>query len=125
MHPFHLDTIANNFPALKLIGAHMGGTGNYDAASSVARWRHNVYFDLSGGETIERHCVERRLIGQEIGVEKLTFGSDCRPDEIGTHVQRFIQIFDDLGLSEDEKERIWYRNAAEIYGFETPVYAAE
>jgi len=125
MHPFHLDTIANNFPALKLIGAHMGGTGNYDAASSVARWRHNVFFDLSGGETIERHCVERRLIGHEIGVEKLTFGSDCRPDEIGTHVQRFARIFEDLGLSEDEKERIWYRNAAEIYGLETPSYAAE
>ena len=36
MHPFHLDTIANNFPRLRLIGAHMGGTGNYDAAASVA-----------------------------------------------------------------------------------------
>src|SRR5581483_1604195 len=52
MHPFQLDTIANNFPRLKLIGAHLGGTGNYDAAASVARWRHNVYFDISGGTTI-------------------------------------------------------------------------
>jgi len=125
MHPFHLDTIANNFPNLKLIGAHLGGTGNYDAASSVARWRHNVYFDLSGGETIERHAVERRMIGCEIGVEKLTFGSDCRADEIGVHVQRFVRIFDEIGLTEDEKERIWYRNAAEIFGFETPTFAAE
>ena len=74
MHPFHLDTIANNFPNLPLIGAHMGGTGNYDAAASVARWRHNVHFDLSGGETIEQHAVERGLIGREIGVEKLVWG---------------------------------------------------
>jgi len=125
MHPFHLDTIANNFPNLKLIGAHMGGTGNYDAAASVARWRTNVFFDLSGGETIERHAVERRLIGYEIGVEKLTFGSDCGADEVHEHVGRCVRIFDEIGLSEDEKDRIWYRNAAEIYGFETPTFAAE
>ncbi len=125
MHPFHLDTIANNFPELRLIGAHLGGTGNYDAAASVARWRTNVFFDLSGGETIERHAVERRLIGYEIGVEKLTFGSDCGADEIHEHVDRFVQIFDDIGLADDEKERIWYRNAAEIFALEPPALAAE
>jgi len=125
MHPFHLDTIANNFPRLKLIGAHLGGTGNYDAASSVARWRPNVFFDLSGGETIERHAVERRMIGYEIGVEKLTFGSDCGADEIHEHVERFVRIFDDVGLTDDEKDRIWYRNAAEIFGLEPPAVAAE
>ena len=125
MHPFHLDTIANNFPNLKLIGAHLGGTGNYDAAASVVRWRHNVYLDISGGETIERHAVERGLIGKEIGVEKLTFGSDCGADEIHEHVDRFVRIFDDLGLADDEKERIWYRNAAEIFGIEPVALAAE
>lgn len=125
MHPFHLDTIANNFPNLKLIGAHLGGTGNYDAAASVVRWRHNVFLDVSGGETIERHAVERRLIGYEIGIEKLTFGSDCGADEVHEHVERFVRIFDELNLTDDEKERIWYRNAAEIYGYETPTFAAE
>ena len=34
-----------------VLGAHMGGTGNYDEAASVTRWRHNVYLDLSGGDT--------------------------------------------------------------------------
>lgn len=125
MHPFQLDTLANNFPNLKLIGAHLGGTGNYDAAASVARWRHNVFLDLSGGETIERHAVERGLIGKEIGIEKLTFGSDCGADEVQEHVDRFVQIFDALGLSEAEKERLWYRNAAEIFGLKPMALAAE
>lgn len=124
MHPFHLDTLATNFPRLKMIGAHLGGTGNYDAAASVARWRHFVWFDLSGGEVIERHAMERGYIGREIAVEKLVWGSDCRPDEVLTHVRRFEAIFALLNLSEDEKERIWYRNAAEIYGFEEPQLAA-
>ena len=125
MRPFHLDTLANNFPDLRLIGAHMGGTGNYDEASSVARWRQNVYFDLSGGDTIERHAVERRLVGYEIGVEKLTWGSDCGDEEIAQHVENLEQIFEQAGLTEDERDRIRYWNAAEIFGEAEPVLAAE
>lgn len=125
MHPFHLDTIANNFPNLAVIGAHMGGTGNYDAAASVARWRHNVYFDLSGGETIEEDSVRLGLIGDRIGVEKLVWGSDCGIEEIQEHIDRFVSIFDDLNLSEDQMDRIWYRNAAEMFGEASPHLAEE
>ena len=125
MRPFHLDTIANNFPTLRLIGAHMGGTGNYDEAASVTRWRHHVYLDMSGGDTIERHAVERKLVKHEIGVEKLTWGSDCNTDEIASHVDHLEQIFVDCGLTEDEADRIRYRNAAEMFGVEQPTFAAE
>ena len=125
MSPLHLDTIANRFPRLRIIGAHLGNQGNYDFAASVARWRHNVSFDMSGGETIERHALERKLIGTEIGIEKLVFGSDCGMDEIRAHVDRFEAMFDLLGLSEDERERLWWRNAAEIYGLEEPTLAGE
>jgi predicted TIM-barrel fold metal-dependent hydrolase len=125
MRPFHLDTIANAFPGLKIIGAHLGGTGNHDEAASVARWRRWVYFDLSGGRTIERHAVERDLIGKEIAVEKLIFGSDCAADEVREHVERFEAIFEKLGLSDEEKDLIWYRNAAEMFGVEEPVWASK
>jgi len=124
MRPFHLDTIANNFPALKLIGAHLGGTGNYDEAASVARWRHNVYFDISGGTTIERHALERHLIGGEIGYEKLIFGSDCAPDKIAEHIRRWDSIFDLLEVPDDCRERMWWMNGAELYGLETPEWVA-
>ena len=125
MSPLHLDTIANRFPRLRIIGAHLGNQGNYDFAASVARWRHNVYFDMSGGETIERHAIERKLIGTEIGIEKLVFGSDCGMDDIRAHINRFEALFDLLELAEDERERLWWRNAAEIYGLEEPTLAGE
>ena len=125
MRPFHLDTIANNFPELHIIGAHMGGTGNYDEAASVARWRHRFYLDLSGGDTIERHAVERGLVGKEIGVEKLTWGSDCGDDEIAEHLERLEQIFVQAGLTEEQADRIRYRNAAEMFGEAEPVLAGE
>jgi hypothetical protein len=124
MRPFHLDTIANNFPRLKLIGAHLGGTGNYDEAASVARWRHNVYFDFSGGSTIERHAIERRLIGHEIGFEKLIFGSDCAPDKIIEHIRRWDAIFELLDVPADCRERMWWVNGAEIYGLEEPAWVS-
>ncbi|MCZ7575592.1 MAG: amidohydrolase [Dehalococcoidia bacterium] len=114
---------------MKIIGAHVGNQGNYDYAASVARWRHNVYFDMSGGETIERHLVERKLLAAnsrgEFGVEKLVFGSDCGMDEIKTHIDRFEAMYEEIGLTEDEQERLWWRNAAEIYGLETPTLAGE
>jgi hypothetical protein len=129
MSPLHLDTIANRFPKLKIIGAHVGNQGNYEYAASVARWRHNVWFDMSGGETIERHLVERKLLAAdsrgEFGVEKLVWGSDCGMDDIRTHIDRFEAMYDVLGLSDDERERLWWRNAAEIYGLETPTFAGE
>jgi predicted TIM-barrel fold metal-dependent hydrolase len=125
MHPFHLDTIANRFPKLKIIGAHLGNQGNYEYSASVARWRHNVWFDMSGGETIERHAVERRLIAGEFGVEKLVFGSDCGMDDIRDHIDRFEAMYDSLGLDDDARERLWWRNGAEIYGLEAPTFARE
>jgi uncharacterized protein len=125
MRPFHLDGIANSFPQLPIIGAHMGGTGNYDEAASVARWRHHVLFDLSGGDTIERHAVERRLIGHEIGVEKLVWGSDCGNDEIAAHVDNLDHILDEVGLTAEEAARIRYHNAAELFGEEEPRLAGE
>ncbi|MGI8926802.1 MAG: amidohydrolase family protein [Tepidiformaceae bacterium] len=125
MSPLHLDTIANRFPRLKVIGAHLGNQGNYEYAASVARWRHNVWFDMSGGETIERHAVERNLINGEFGIEKLVFGSDCGMDDIRAHIDRFEAIFDLLELSEDQRERLWWRNGAEIYGLEAPSFAGE
>jgi predicted TIM-barrel fold metal-dependent hydrolase len=125
MSPLHLDTIANRFPRLRIIGAHLGNQGNYDYSASVARWRHNVSFDMSGGETIERHAIERRLIGVEIGIEKLVWGSDCGMEEIREHVDRFEAIYDLLDLDEEARERLWWRNAAEIYGLEEPQLAKE
>lgn len=125
MRPFHLETLANRFPRLRIVGAHLGGTGNYDEAASVARWRRWVYFDLSGGRTIERHAVERGLIGKEIAIEKLVFGSDCPADEVHEHVERFEALFDQLDLSDEEKDLIWYGNAAEIFGVEPPIWAQE
>ena len=114
MEPIYLDTIAMSFPELKIIGAHLG-IGYYDLAAHVARWRRNVFFDISGGEMVRRHVVERRLIPAEIGHYKLLYGSDNN-ERFADEIRDWQTIFDLLRLTEEQRERIFYGNAARLFG---------
>jgi predicted TIM-barrel fold metal-dependent hydrolase len=60
-----------------------------------------------------------------MGIEKLIFGSDCGMDEIQEHIDRFDAMYDRLGLNDEQRERLWWRNGAEIYGLEEPTFAQE
>jgi hypothetical protein len=46
-------------------------------------------------------------------------------DDIRQHIDRFEAIYDLLELDDDARERLWWRNGAEIYGLEQPSFAAE
>ncbi len=115
MQPIFLDTISLAFPRLRIIGAHLG-YGLYDSAAAVARWRRNVTFDISGGQVVRRHIVERRMIMNEILPEKLVFGTDCDVAHMSREVTAWMEAFDELGLSADDQDKIFYRNAAAIFG---------
>ena len=117
MQPIFLDTIALAFPQLRIIGAHLG-YGLYDSAAAVARWRRNVYFDISGGQVVRRHIVERKMIRHEILPEKLVFGTDCDVAHMSREVTAWMAAFQELGLTDEEQDTIFYRNAAAIFGME-------
>lgn len=117
MQPIFLDTIALAFPRLRIIGAHLG-YGLYDSAAAVARWRRNVTFDISGGQVVRRHIVERRMIMNEVLPEKLVFGTDCDVAHMSREVTLWMHAFQDLGLSDDDQDKIFYRNAAAIFGYD-------
>ncbi len=53
MRPSFLHTISRSFPQLVIQGAHLGNPW-YDEAAEVARWRKNVYFDLTGSSLIKK-----------------------------------------------------------------------
>lgn len=110
----YLDTIGMNFPELRVIGAHLG-YGEYDLSCAVARWRRNVYFDLSGGDVVRRHLTERGYIGREISPNKLVFGSDCTTERIGAEIGLWRERLEAVGLSQDEIGRILYQNAAYLF----------
>jgi predicted TIM-barrel fold metal-dependent hydrolase len=117
MQPIYLDGISVAFPDLRIIGAHLG-YGLYDSAAAVARWRRNVYFDISGGTVVRRHLLERRMLRSEVSTRKLVWGSDCDMAHMSRELTTWMQAFDELGLSEDEQDQIFWGTAAHIFGVE-------
>jgi predicted TIM-barrel fold metal-dependent hydrolase len=117
MDPINLDSIAFTFPRLRIIGAHLG-VGQYDYAAHIARWRRNVFWDVSGGELVRRHAFERKLIGPEFSPFKLVFGSDCEIEKLGNEIADWQAVFDLLRLTREERDRIFYGNAARIFGID-------
>ena len=118
MQPIYLDTIAFYFPELFIIGAHLGWP-DYRTSCAVARWRPRLYFDISGGDVVHNHIVEGGYIGKEISPRKLLYGSDSDHRRLKGDVARWKAAFDTMGLSADDQDRIFYRNAAGIFGIKT------
>ncbi len=115
MQPIFLDTIALAFPNLRIIGAHLG-YGLYDSAAAVARWRRNVSFDISGGKVVRRHIVDRAMIYREVRPEKLVFGSDCDVAHMSRELTAWMDVFEAMAMPADDQDKIFYANAAAIFG---------
>ena len=62
------------------------------------------------------HIVERRMIKHEVLPDKLLFGTDCDVAHMSREVTAWMVAFEQLGLSADEQDKIFYRNAAAIFG---------
>jgi predicted TIM-barrel fold metal-dependent hydrolase len=115
MQPIFLDGISVAFPDLKIIGAHLG-YGLYDSAAAVARWRRNVFFDISGGAVVRRHLLERRMLGSEVSTLKLTWGSDCDLAHMSRELTSWMAAFEQIGLSAEEQDQIFWGTAASLFG---------
>jgi predicted TIM-barrel fold metal-dependent hydrolase len=115
MQPIFLDGISVAFPDLKIIGAHLG-YGLYDSAAAVARWRRNVFFDISGGTVVRRHLIERNMLRSEVSTMKLTWGSDCDMAHMSRELSNWMQAFVEIGLSPAEQDQIFWGTAARILG---------
>jgi uncharacterized protein len=117
MQPIYLDTIAFHFPELYMIGAHLGWP-DYRTACAVARWRPRLYFDISGGDVVRNHIIEGGYVMKEIRPEKLVYGSDSDLTRMKRDVTLWNEAFTEMGLSDEEKDLIFYRNAARMFGVE-------
>ena len=63
---------------------------------------------------VHNHIVEGGYIGKEISPRKLLYGSDSDHRRIKGDIQRWKAAFDKMGLTDDEQDQIFYRNAARI-----------
>ena len=125
--PVYVDTLARQFPELKIVGCGLGGPW-YEEASETLRRQENVYFDLSG-RSLRHKGVPffRSLLGSESGSvlgnpegravwSKMVFGTGVRHEEIASVERDYQRLFRVLALPEEIVADIMGGNAARLIG---------
>ncbi|MCL1822820.1 MAG: amidohydrolase [Oscillospiraceae bacterium] len=107
--PSHLPEITVKYPKLKIIAAHLGGMYAFEEvlhyiASSKQIWLDTAY--IAGNIKPELLTT----IIKKHGADRVLFASDCPWHEPAAE-KELIQT---LNLTENEKDMIFYKNAAEI-----------
>lgn len=124
MNVHNLEAVARTFSEATIAISHFGFP-EYEAAGAIARLAPNFYLDISpsaspvASQDLVRHDLkERKLIGHHLPVEKLLFGTDCYLERTEDTVHKWAKLFNEIGLSASDQERIWYRNAQQAYALD-------
>ncbi len=103
-----LAAIAETFPKLTIIAAHMGSVGDPEQARKLCKYE-NVYFDTSLASLFFDPKTYEHLI-REKGVDHVLFATDCpwstAPAELA--------LLQQLHLTPEEFERIYWKNAVQL-----------
>jgi len=108
--PITLDTIACDFPELKIIGIHTGWPW-VEEMISVA-WKHpNVYI---GSDAYAPKFWKPEFVRfiDSWGQDKVLFGTDFPIIDF----ERATREINELGLKEDSKQKLLWKNTAHVYG---------
>ena len=108
--PEDMEAMIRQVPNLKIVIAHLDGYGLYDFAIEMMQKYENVYFDISA------HGAERAGMLQDavarVGADRILFGTDFP----GYSPESFVQAVLSADISDDDKERIFYKNAEQLLG---------
>ncbi|MGQ9723559.1 MAG: amidohydrolase family protein [Candidatus Jordarchaeum sp.] len=117
--PIHLTKIAEDFPRLNIVGAHLGSYSAenpgiwFEEMMQVVKTYDNVFTDASA---VDPELVRRAV--KTVGADKILYGSDY--PVVLTYVDRKIGMKEHLSnilsldINVDEKEKILSQNAKKI-----------
>ncbi len=122
-HPLNIDEVADRFPELKIIIAHMGNPWLMDCAAVMSR-NKNVYADCSGyfkefahieqeeEEFFREQMKQFRLFVGDF--KKLLFGTDWP-----IYFQNdYLKAVQSLPMTDEERELVFYKNAQNLFRIE-------
>ncbi len=104
--PIHVATLAQQYPKIKFICAHMGVDSTAEAITS-ARLSQNVYLETSGSSSAGE--VEQAV--KQIGSDRFLWGTD---PPYGNFIAEFYKIIS-LDIDDQEKQKIFWDNTASLY----------
>ena len=108
--PQSFAALAEAFPHLTIVAAHLGGLGMWDDVERYTAGKYgNLSFDV---RVISRYIEDEQLLRiiRMQGAHKVLFGSDCPWDDPANE----IAMINRLSLTEKEKELIFCKNAEKL-----------
>jgi predicted TIM-barrel fold metal-dependent hydrolase len=108
--PKRLRKVLDDFPGMKMIAAHWGGFHSLAGARTYL-WGEDLYLDTSyppGLRSIPQETLIEFIEGH--GASRVLFGSDY---PFGDQ-ESDIGVIQNLPISADNKDRIFFKNAAEL-----------
>lgn len=114
----HLEAIAQEFPDLPIIIAHLG-VQDYLTALTLIRLFDNIYADLSGTTPGWRANIAmedwKQLLWFPESPEKILFGTDVHFSEIESNITIYEEIADAAGWSDAMKQGFYYDNSRKLF----------
>lgn len=128
--PVNLDPVAADFPDTTIVLQHAGQRCWWEEALNVAFWKPNIYLELSMWQWTYRFDREGfvRALGrmkQEIGLDRVLFGSDFPGLAETMGLREWVEVFTDLPnfaadygveITPDEARAILGGNAQRLLG---------
>ncbi len=107
--PLHLDTLARDFPRMKIVAAHPGWPWQEELLGIVTH-KKNIVVDTSGYLAEQLPELFRRAITGRLQ-DKALFGTDFPYVDL----EKALASFDKLGVKDEVKEKILQRNARRVF----------
>lgn len=107
--PIHLDTLARDFPRMKIVAAHPGWPWQEELIG-VLTHKKNVHADTSGYLAEQLPEIFQKAMRGRLQ-DKILFGTDFPYVDL----ERALASFDGLGLKEATREKILLANALNLF----------
>ena len=109
-NPNRIKPILEKYPRLTVIAAHLGGYSIWEEASRELAPYPNLFVDCSSSLAMLPSEKAKEII-RSYGANRVLFATDFPMWPISEEMERF----NELGLTNEEKEQIFYKNAIEIF----------
>lgn len=108
--PIHLDTLARDFPKMKIIAAHPGWPWEQELIGVVTH-KKNVFVDTSGYLAEQLPEIFQKAIGGRLQ-DKALFGTDFPYVDL----EKALISFDKMNFKQLAKDKLLFSNAQALFG---------
>ncbi|HEY2186798.1 MAG TPA: amidohydrolase family protein, partial [Xanthobacteraceae bacterium] len=118
-----LSGVMERHPKLKIVLSHTGGalpyqSGRMDKNTTAARLPKpaSTYLRRMYTDTVSPHAMGMKFAMDYYGIDHVMYGTDYPCWDPATA----LRLIDEIGLSEEDRQRLFYNNARRILGLRDP-----